>query len=121
MAEYFSVGLDRGVAVNLHKSVLLENEVLLMVGAAPTSRVVTADGMTASYIFEQVQTATEDLRASKDEEFELRLSIRKRYFNEPEIDPYDQMLFTFAAYSAGPARIRKLRKEAAKQGYDPNN
>ena len=46
--------------------------------------------------------------------------IRNRYFNEPEIDPYDQTLFTFAAYNAGPARIRQLRKEAAKQGYDPN-
>jgi hypothetical protein len=56
------VGLDRGVEVNLHKSVLLESEVLLMVGAAPTSRVITADGM----------TATENLRASKGEEFELR-------------------------------------------------
>ena len=59
--------------VNLHKSVLLESEVLLMVGAAPTSRVVTADGMTASYIFEQVQTVTENPGDSKGEEFELRL------------------------------------------------
>jgi hypothetical protein len=71
--EYFSVGLDQGVEVKLHKPVFLESEVLLMVGAAPTRRVVTADGMTASYIFEQVQTTTENLRASKGEEFELRL------------------------------------------------
>jgi hypothetical protein len=71
--EYFSVGLDQGVEVKLHKPVLLEREVLLMVGATPTSRVVTADGMTASYIFEQVQTTTENFRASKGKEFELRL------------------------------------------------
>jgi len=46
--------------------------------------------------------------------------IRKRYFNDPEITPYDQTLFAFAAYNAGPARVRKLRAEAVKQGYDPN-
>ena len=46
--------------------------------------------------------------------------IRNRYFDDPEIDPYDQTLFAFAAYNAGPARVRKLREEAAKQGYAPN-
>ena len=29
-------------------------------------------------------------------------------------------LFTFASYNAGPARIRGLRREAAKRGLDPN-
>jgi len=29
-------------------------------------------------------------------------------------------IMAFAAYNAGPARIRKLRKEAQQQGYDPN-
>jgi len=29
-------------------------------------------------------------------------------------------MFAFAAYNAGPARIRKLRAKAAEQGYDPN-
>jgi hypothetical protein len=71
--EYFSVSLDRRVEVKLHEPVLLENEVFLMVGAAPTSRVITADGMTASYIFEQLQAATENSVDSKGEEFELRL------------------------------------------------
>jgi membrane-bound lytic murein transglycosylase MltF len=46
--------------------------------------------------------------------------IRNRYFNNPEIDRFNQTLFTFAAYNAGPARVAKLRSKAAKQGYDPN-
>jgi hypothetical protein len=72
--EYFSVNLDKeGVEVKLNEPVLLEREVLLMVGAAPTSRVVTANGMTASYIFEQVRTTTENPSDSIGEEFELRL------------------------------------------------
>ena len=46
--------------------------------------------------------------------------IRKRYFSDPEMDRFNQTMFAFAAYNAGPARIRKLRSKAAKAGYDPN-
>jgi membrane-bound lytic murein transglycosylase MltF len=46
--------------------------------------------------------------------------LRDRYFSGPEIDQTDQTLFTFAAYNAGPARIRRLRSEAKKMGLDPN-
>ena len=46
--------------------------------------------------------------------------IRKRYFSDPEVDIFNQTMFAFAAYNAGPARIRKLRTKAAQQGYDPN-
>jgi len=46
--------------------------------------------------------------------------IRKRYFSDPEINRFNQTMFAFAAYNAGPARIRKLRDKAARQGYNPN-
>jgi len=46
--------------------------------------------------------------------------IRDRYFSDPAIDPLNQTLFTFAAYNAGPARIRGLREEAAQSGLDAN-
>ena len=46
--------------------------------------------------------------------------IRKRYFSDPAIGPADRVDFSWAAYNAGPARIQKLRKRAAKRGYDPN-
>jgi membrane-bound lytic murein transglycosylase MltF len=46
--------------------------------------------------------------------------IRTRYFSDPEIDRFNQTMFSFAAYNAGPARIRKLRDKAAQQGYNPN-
>ena len=46
--------------------------------------------------------------------------IRNRYFSDPGMDHFNQTMFAFAAYNAGPARIRKLRDKAAKQGYDPN-
>ncbi len=46
--------------------------------------------------------------------------IRNRYFSDPEVDQFNQTMFAFAAYNAGPARVRKLRAKAAEQGYDPN-
>ena len=46
--------------------------------------------------------------------------LRDRYFNDPDIDDINQTLFSFASYNAGPARVAKLRKEAAERGLDPN-
>jgi membrane-bound lytic murein transglycosylase MltF len=42
------------------------------------------------------------------------------YFRDPAIGPVDRMLFAFAAYNAGPARVRALRREAHALGLDQN-
>ncbi len=46
--------------------------------------------------------------------------LRDRYFADPEIDELNQTLLSFAAYNAGPAKIRKIRKETIDSGLDPN-
>jgi membrane-bound lytic murein transglycosylase MltF len=46
--------------------------------------------------------------------------LRDTYFSDPAMDDVDQTLFSFAAYNAGPARVRQLRQEAARDGLDPN-
>ena len=46
--------------------------------------------------------------------------LRDRYFDKQEIAPLDQVLFSFAAYNAGPANIAKARKKAVAMGLDPN-
>ncbi|NIQ19957.1 MAG: transporter substrate-binding domain-containing protein [Gammaproteobacteria bacterium] len=46
--------------------------------------------------------------------------VRDRYFSSKKIDPVDRLLFSFAAYNAGPANITKARKQASKMGFDPN-
>jgi membrane-bound lytic murein transglycosylase MltF len=46
--------------------------------------------------------------------------LRDRYFEKEPMNEANKMLFTFASYNAGPARIEKLRKEAKKTGLDPN-
>ncbi len=49
----------------------------------------------------------------------LRAMMNEYYANEP-MDPFNKGLFTFAAYNAGPGRIRGLRKLAAERGLNPN-
>ena len=47
-------------------------------------------------------------------------SIEDTYFDDPKIDRPNKTLFVFASYNAGPNRIRRLRKQAADMGLDPN-
>ena len=49
----------------------------------------------------------------------MRFMIDQYFKNEP-MDDLNKELFAFASYNAGPGRIRQLRKEAEKQGLNPN-
>lgn len=46
--------------------------------------------------------------------------LRDRYFSDPQMSALNQTLFSFAAYNAGPARVRALRSKAAASGLDQN-
>ena len=46
--------------------------------------------------------------------------LRSRYFNDPKMSPLDRVLFSFAAYNAGPANIARARRRAARKGFDRN-
>jgi len=63
-----------------------------------------------------VATADKNIEAG----VKMLRSIRDTYFNDPAISQVDKTLFTFASYNAGPNRIARLRKQAAKDGLDPN-
>ena len=47
-------------------------------------------------------------------------NIVTNYFEDPAIDEVNRTLFTFASYNAGPNRIVRLRKQAAKEGLNAN-
>jgi membrane-bound lytic murein transglycosylase MltF len=49
----------------------------------------------------------------------IRYIVDQYYKNEP-MDALNKVLFAFASYNAGPARIRALRTEAKSLGLDPN-
>mgnify|MGYP006284790209 CR=1 FL=1 len=65
----------------------------------------------------------DDLR-SIDENIEAGATylaqLRDRYFSKGDIAPENRLDFAWAAYNAGPARIRRLRSEAAEMGLDPD-
>ena len=46
--------------------------------------------------------------------------LRRRYFTDEALEELDSMMFTIAAYNAGPARIQRLRGVAAERGLDPD-
>jgi membrane-bound lytic murein transglycosylase MltF len=46
--------------------------------------------------------------------------LRDHYFSDPAISPANRMAFSWAAYNAGPAKVRKMRALAKKMGLDPN-
>jgi membrane-bound lytic murein transglycosylase MltF len=49
----------------------------------------------------------------------IRRIIDRYYASEP-MDDLNKVLFAFAAYNAGPARVRQLRREAAARDLDEN-
>lgn len=49
----------------------------------------------------------------------MRWMIDRYYADEP-MTPLDKVLFSFASYNAGPARIARLRTESEKRGFNPN-
>ena len=49
----------------------------------------------------------------------IRFMMDTYFANEP-MDELNKALMTFAAYNAGPGRLRQLRKEAAARGLNPN-
>lgn len=46
--------------------------------------------------------------------------LADRYFDDEAIGELDRWFFSLAAYNAGPAKINRYRREAAENGFDPN-
>jgi membrane-bound lytic murein transglycosylase MltF len=46
--------------------------------------------------------------------------MEDQYYADEPMDPVNKMLFAFASYNAGAARIQKARVTAKKRGMDPN-
>jgi len=46
--------------------------------------------------------------------------LYNRYYKDAPMNQLNKMLFTFASYNAGPARVTALRERAKKMGLNPN-
>ena len=80
--SYFSVTFDQSVEVALKEPVLSDRDVFMLIGATPTSKSVTTEGMIASFIFEQIPVTSENPGTLAGEQFEVKLlfiSSKKGY------------------------------------------
>lgn len=46
--------------------------------------------------------------------------LADRYFSDDGINELNRWLLSLAAYNAGPAKVARMRREAAEDGHDPN-
>ena len=46
--------------------------------------------------------------------------ILDNYYSNANMSPLNKRLFAFASYNGGPAKINRLRKQAEREGFDPN-
>jgi membrane-bound lytic murein transglycosylase MltF len=46
--------------------------------------------------------------------------LMTKYFSDANFTENNRTLFAFASYNCGPGNISKMRREAEKQGLDPN-
>jgi membrane-bound lytic murein transglycosylase MltF len=46
--------------------------------------------------------------------------LRDHYFSDDNLDPLDRVLFSFAAYNAGPGNVARARRRAKPMGLDPD-
>ena len=46
--------------------------------------------------------------------------LRQTYYSNETISPLDRVLFSFAAYNAGPGNMKRARRHTKKLGFDPN-
>jgi len=62
----------------------------------------------------------EDLESNIHAGAKYMALLRDTYFNEPGLAEKDRLAFLWAAYNAGPNKVRRLRKKASEMGLDPN-
>jgi membrane-bound lytic murein transglycosylase MltF len=86
------------------------------VGAIGVMQVMPATARDPRVAIPEIQDVDRNIEAGVKY---LRVVIDQYYADEP-MSEVDKTLFALASYNAGPARISKLRAEAAKLGLDPN-
>jgi membrane-bound lytic murein transglycosylase MltF len=72
--------------------------------------------MAAPISIPNVLTAENDIHSG----VQVLHTISGTYFYDPQIDPMNRLLFTFAAYYAGPTRIAAIRKKHPRKVWGPN-
>jgi membrane-bound lytic murein transglycosylase MltF len=85
-------------------------------GAVGIMQVVPKYAAASPINIPNVDTAEPNIHAGT----KMLREIEDTYFKDERLDALNKTLFTFASYNAGPVRIAALRKEAEKEGLNPD-
>jgi membrane-bound lytic murein transglycosylase MltF len=122
MVQYFKVYADRYdfdylmIGAQAYQESGLDNSKRSPAGAIGVMQVLPSTAADPNVDIPNIEKLENNIHAG----IKYLRFIVDRYFNDPSIDKVNRMLFAFAAYNAGPARISDLRKKTAKMGLDPN-
>ena len=73
--DYFNIQIEQAVKITLLEPVLLEKDVYLVMDAKPTRRIESAEGVTASYVFTQLQLTADGQRVPTDVEVKFKFQF----------------------------------------------
>ena len=94
----------------------LEQSVRSPGGAVGIMQVMPRDAAAYPINVQDVWTLEGNIHAG----IKILRSIEDRYLNDPKLDSFNKTLLALASYNTGPNRIAMLRKQAPKEGLDPN-
>jgi membrane-bound lytic murein transglycosylase MltF len=85
-------------------------------GAVGIMQVMPQDAAAAPINIPYVGSAEPNIHAGT----KMLRTIEDTYFKDPQLDPLNKTLLTFASYNAGPTRIAQIRAKTASEGLNPN-
>jgi membrane-bound lytic murein transglycosylase MltF len=104
------------IAAQGYQESMLDQSKRSRAGAVGIMQVIPKYAAAPPINMKDVSTADKNIEAG----VKMLRNITDAYFNDPAIKQVDKTLFTFASYNAGPGRISGLRKNARRDGLDPN-
>ena len=104
------------LAAQAYQESQLDQNVKSRVGAVGIMQVMPTTAASAPVNVKNIEKVENNIHAGA----RLIHFLINDYFNEPEIDTVNRMLFAAGAYNAGPAKITRCRAMAKEMGYDPN-
>ncbi len=94
----------------------LDHSKVSPVGAVGIMQIKPSTAADKNVGFDDISSVTDNVHAGAT----YMRFLMDRYFAGEEMDDLHQWLFALAAYNAGPARIQRLRRQAAAEGHNPN-
>jgi membrane-bound lytic murein transglycosylase MltF len=94
----------------------LDNSLRSKAGAVGIMQVLPATAKDPNVDIAQIEILENNIHAAA----KYMRFLMDAFFPDAKMDPFNRIMFAFASYNAGPAKIAKLRRQAASRGLDPD-